>query len=238
VRSWGDIGEASVQHDAILEAGTAKYVADALGQGLGAIDFGDPTLEKKSAPTQMKLLSQLESKVFLDQIPEHALGFTVALVVRAQSRGAQSWCNMIGNTTVNKVPGFFVRWKILDGQPKAVAFLGGKDLTQACDLFGNTVVLVCCYDRKSETLSLWNSSSNQTSRKTVKPGDYTASNDVELAFDLDHDLYLGAFGRNKERYFDGMIGEVRIYRQALDLSEQMSLRDELVKKWNVTLPGA
>lgn len=109
-------------------------------------------------------------------------------------------------------------------------------MTQECDFFGNTVVLVCCYDRKSETLSLWNSSSNQTSRKTVKPGDYTASNDAELAYDPDHDLYLGAFGRNKTRYFDGMIGEVRIYRQALDLIEQMSLKDELVKKWNVTLP--
>jgi len=207
-----------------------------LGQGLGAIDFGDPTLEKKSAPTQMKLLSQLESKVFLDQTPEHALGFTVALVVRAQSRGAQNWCNMIGNTSVIWVPGFFVRWTILDGQPTAAAFLGGQELLQECAFLGNTVVLVCCYDRKRETLSLWNSSSNQTSRKTVKPGDYTTWNDAKLASDPDHDLYLGAFGRNKERYFDGMIGEVRIYRQALDLIEQMALKDELVKKWNVTLP--
>jgi hypothetical protein len=84
--------------------------------------------------------------------------------------------------------------------------------------------------------ALGNSSSNQTSRKTVKPGDYTASNDTELAYDPDHDLYLGAFGRNKTRYFDGMIGEVRIYRQALNQIEQMSLKDELVKKWNVNLP--
>jgi len=236
VRSWMDISPAGSRYNAVLKAGIAKYVPDALGQGLGAIDFGDPNLEKESAPTQMRLLSQLQSKVFLDQTPEHASGFTVALVVRAQSRRAQTWCNLIGNTTVNKVPGFFVRWHILDGQAEAVAFLGGKDLTQECDFFDNTVVLVCCYDRKSETLSLWNSSSNQTSRKTVKPGDYTASNDTELAFDPDHDLYLGAFGRNKARYFDGMIGEVRIYRQALDLIEQMTLKDELVKKWNVALP--
>jgi len=236
VRSWGDISEASVRHDAILEAGMARYVADALGQGLGAIDFGDPNREKESAPTQMRLLSQLESKVFLDQTPEHALGFTVALVVRAQSRGAQSWCNLIGNTSVIHVSGFFVRWNSLDGQPMAAAFLGGQELLQECAFIGNTVVLVCCYDRKSETLSLWNSSSNQTSRKTVKPGDYATWNDTRLASDLAHDLYLGAFGRNKKRYFDGMIGEVRIYRQALDLIEQMSLKDELVKKWNVTLP--
>jgi len=238
VRSWTDISPAGSQYNAVLTAGIAKYVPDALGQGLGAIDFGDPNLEKESAPTQMRLMSQLESKGFLDQIPEHALGFTIALVVRVQSHGTKTWCNLIGNTTVNKVPGFFVRWNNLDAQPKAVAFLGGEDLTQECDFFGNTVVLVCCYDRKSETLSLWNSSSNQTSRKTVKPGDYTASNDAELAYDPDHDLYLGFFGRNKARYFDGMIGEVRIYRQALDLIEQMSLKDELVKKWNVTDPDA
>ena len=236
VRSWMDISPAGSQYNAVLKAGMARYIPDALGQGLGAIDFGDPNLDKDSAPTQMRLLSQLQSKAFLDQTPEHASGFTVALVVRAQSRRAQTWCNLIGNTTVNKVPGFFVRWHILDGRPEAVAFLGGKDLTQECDFFDNTVVLVCCYDRKRETLSLWNSSSNQTSRRTVKPGDYTASNDTELAFDPDHDLYLGAFGRNKARYFDGMIGEVRIYRQALDLIEQMTLKDELVRKWNVTLP--
>jgi hypothetical protein len=207
-----------------------------LGQGLGAIDFGDPNLEKNSARTQMRLLSQPESKVFLDETPEHSSDFTVALVVRAQSRGAQNWCNIIGNTSVIHVSGFFVRWTVLDGQPMAAAFLGGQELLQECAFLGNTVVLVCCYDRKSETLSLWNSSSNQTSRKTVKPGDYTTWIDAKPASDPDRNLYLGAFGRNKERYFDGMIGEVRIYRQALDLIEQMSLKDELVKKWNVTDP--
>jgi len=236
VRSWMDISPAGSQYNAVLKAGMAKYIPDALGQGLGAIDFGDPNLEKESAPTQMRLLSQLQSKVFLDQTPEQASGFTVALVVRAQSRGAQNWCNIIGNTSVIHVSGFFVRWNSLDGQPTAAAFLGGQELLQECAFLGNTVVLVCCYDRKRETFSLWNSSTNQTTRKTVKPGDYTTWNDAKLASDPDHDLYLGAFGRNKERYFDGMIGEVRIYRQALDLIEQMSLKDELVKKWNVTLP--
>jgi hypothetical protein len=236
VRSWTDISPAGSQYNAVLKAGMAKYVPDALGQGLGAIDFGDPNLEKNSAPTQMKLLSELESKVFLDQTPEQASGFTVALVVRAQSRGARNWCNMIGNTSVIHVSGFFVRWTVLDGQPMAAAFLGGQELLQECAFLGNTVVLVCCYDRKRETLSLWNSSSNQTSRKTVKPGDYTTWIDAKSTSDPDHNLYLGAFGRNKERYFDGMIGEVRIYRQALDLIEQMALKDELVKKWNVTDP--
>ena len=236
VSAWRDISAESSPYHASLQKGTARCVPDALGPGLGAVDFGNPDLARDKAGTQMHLMTQLESKTFLDQTPEHALGFTVALVVRAQSRGAQNWCNMIGNTTVNKVPGFFVRWNILDGRSKAVAYLGGKDLTQECDFYDNTVVLVCCYDRKRETLSLWNSSSNQTSRKTVKPGDYTTWIDAKSASDIDHDLYLGAFGRNKDRYFDGMIGEVRIYRQALDLIEQMALKDELVKKWNVTDP--
>jgi len=232
VRSWADISNASVRHDAIPEAGMAMYVPDALGQGLGAIDFGDPTLTKKSAYTQMRLLSQRESKAFLDQTQEHALGFTVALVVRVQTHGSQTWCNMIGNTSVVDVPGFFVRWNILDGQPTAVAFLGGQALRQECAFFGNTVVLVCCYDPKSETFSLWDSYSNQTSRKTVKPGDFTQWKEPELAVDSDYDLYLGAFGRNKSRYFDGLIGEVRIYNQALDMIDQMSLKDELARKWN------
>ncbi|MFC1761389.1 hypothetical protein ACFL6U_04850, partial [Planctomycetota bacterium] len=43
-----------------------------------------------------------------------------------------------------------------------------------------------------------------------------------------------AFGKSKTRYFDGLVGEVRIYDQALDMNEQMSLKDELVKKWDVT----
>jgi hypothetical protein len=236
VQSWMDISPAGSQYNATLKAGMARYVPDALGQDLAAIDFGDPNREKESAPTQMRLLSQQESKIFLDQTPEHALGFTVALVVHAQSRGARNWCNIIGNTSVIHVSGFFVRWNNLDNQPTAAAFLGGQELLQECTFLGKTVVLVCCYDRKRETLSLWNSSSNQTGRKTVKPGDYATWKDIKSTSDSDHDLYLGAFGRNKERYFDGMIGEVRIYRQALDQIEQMSLKDELVKKWNVALP--
>ncbi|MHC4440903.1 MAG: FecR domain-containing protein, partial [Planctomycetota bacterium] len=236
VSAWRDNSTGSSPYDASLQKGTARCVADALGPGLGAVDFGNPDLALDRAGTQMSLMTQLESKIFLDQTPEHASGFTVALVVRAQSRGAQNWCNIIGNTSVIHVSGFFVRWTVLDGQPMAAAFLGGQELLQECAFLGNTVVLVCCYDRKSETLSLWNSSSNQTSRKTVKPGDYTTWIDAKPASDPDRNLYLGAFGRNKERYFDGMIGEVRIYRQALDLIEQMSLKDELVKKWNVTDP--
>ena len=236
VSVWRDISAGSSPYHASLPRGTATYVPDALGPGLGAVDFGNPDLARDKAGTQMRLMTQLESKIFLDQTPEHALGFTVALVVRAQSRGSQNWCDMIGNTSFIHVPGFFIRWNTLDGQPTAAAFLGGQELLQECAILGNTVVLVCCYDRKRETLSLGNSSSNQTSRKTVKPGDYTAWNDAKLASDPDHDLYLGVFGRNKQRYFDGMVGEVRIYRQALDLTERMSLKDELVKKWNVTLP--
>ena len=236
VSAWRDISAGSSRYHASLQKGTARCVPDALGPGLGAVDFGNPDLDLDKAGTQMRLMTQQESKIFLDQSPEHASGFTVALVVRAQSRGAQNWCNIIGNTSVIHVSGFFVRWTVLDGQPTAAAFLGGQELLQECAVLGNTVVLVCCYDRKTENLSLWNSRSNQTSRKTVKPGDYTTWIDAKSTSDPDHNLYLGAFGRNKERYFDGMIGEVRIYRQALDLIEQMSLKDELVKKWNVTLP--
>lgn len=236
VSVWRDISAGSSPYHALLQKGTAICVPDALGPGLGAVDFGNPDLDRDMAGTQMHLMTQRESKVFLDQTEAAASGFTVALVVRAQSRGAENWCNMIGNTSVVRVSGFFVRWTVLDGQPMAAAFLGGQELLQECAFLGNTVVLVCCYDRKTETLSLWNSSSNQTSRKTVKPGDYTSWNDPKLASGSDRDLYLGAFGRNRERYFDGMIGEVRIYRQALDLIEQMALKDELVKKWNVTLP--
>ena len=236
VSIWRDISAGSSPYHALLQKGTARCVPDALGPGLGAVDFGNPDLPLDEAGTRMRLMTQPASKVFLDQTEAAASGFAVALVVRAQSRGAENWCNLIGNTSVIHASGFFVRWTMLDGQPTAAAFLGGQELLQKCAFLGNTVVLVCCYDRKTETLSLWNSSSNQTSRKTVKPGDYTSWDDAKLASDLGRDLYLGAFGRNKERYFDGMIGEVRIYRQALDLIEQMSLKDELVKKWNVTLP--
>jgi ferric-dicitrate binding protein FerR (iron transport regulator) len=234
VQSWGNVTEASVPHGATPEAGMARYAQNALGPGLGAIDFGDPTLEKKSAPTQMRLLSETESQVFLDQTREQASGFTVALVVRVQTHGSQTWSNIVGNTSVVDVPGFFVRWNILNGRPKAVAFLGGQSLQQECAFFGNTVVLVCCYDRKTETFSLWDSYSNQTSRKTVKAGDYTMWNEAGLSSASDHTLYLGAFGRNRDRYFDGLIGEVRIYNQALDMIELMSLKDELVRKWEVT----
>ena len=79
-----------------------------------------------------------------------------------------------------------------------------------------------------------NSSSNETSRKTVKAGDFTAADDTELVSDFDHDLYLGAFGRNKKRYVDGLLGEVRIYDRALEVGEWMTLKDELVEKWDVS----
>lgn len=237
VRFWRDISPTTLRRDAALQSGTALYVADALGQGLGAIDFGHPALDAKAAPTQMKLMTQADSKVFLDQTDVNASGFTVALVLKVQSHGTQDWSNIIGNTSIIDVPGFFVRWHDLDAQPIAAAFLGGQTLRQDCAFIGDKVVLVCTYDRKHETLSLWNSSTHETSRKTVRAGDFTASDDTELASDFDHNLYLGAFGKSKKRYVDGLIGEVRIYSQALEVQDLMTLKDELIKKWDVTVPS-
>lgn len=237
VSAWGSIGAGSSAYHAVLQKGTATYVPDALGPGLGAVDFGDPNLTRDEAGTQMHLMTQEESKIFLDQTEPAASGFTVALVVRAQSPAAENWCNLIGNTSVVEVPGFFVRWHVLEGQPTAVAFLGGQSLRQECAFIDTTVVLVCCYDRGTRTLSLWNSNSNETSRKTVPPDDFTASGDREFTHDFDHNLYLGAFGKTKLRYFDGLIGEVRIYREALKIEDLMTLKDELVNKWNVNVPA-
>ncbi|MFC1652224.1 FecR domain-containing protein [Planctomycetota bacterium] len=234
VTAWNDISTGASPHHAMLQKGTATYVSDALGSGLGAIDFGNPELARKDVGTQMRLMSQQDSKIFLDQTEVTASGFLIALVVRAQSPAAENWCNLIGNTSIVDLPGFFVRWHDLEGEPKAVAFLGGQSLRQDCVFIDRTVVLICCYDRASQTLSLWNSNSNETCRVTVPPGDFTVPDDTQLADDLDHDFHLGAFGKSKTRYFDGLVGEVRIYDQALDMNEQMSLKDELVKKWDVT----
>lgn len=55
------------------------------------------------------------------------------------------------------------------------------------------------------------------------------------ANDFDQDLHLEAFGKSKSRYFDGLIGEVRIYMQALKVEDMMTLKDELVNKWNVNI---
>ncbi len=237
VSAWANIVAGPSAYRAVLQKGAAVYVPDALGPGLGAVDFGNPDLARGEAGTQMRLMTQAESKIFLDQTGPVAAGFTVALVVRAQSPAAEDWCNLIGNTSVVEVPGFFVRWHIVKGQPTAAAFLGGRTVRQDCAFIDTTVVLVCCYERGTQTLSLWNSNSNETSRKTVPPGDFTVSGDTELANDVDHNLNLGAFGRTKSRYFDGWIGEVRIYRQALKTEDLIALKDELVCKWNVKVPA-
>ena len=234
VNVWRDTSPASLRHDAVIQSGHALYVPDALGPGRGAVDFGSPGLDGTVTPTQMKLMTQTVSRVFLDQSDVNARGFTIALVLKVQSHGAQNWSNIIGNTSITDVPGFFIRWHDLDERPIAVAFLGGTSLRQDCAFIGDKVVLVCTYDRKTETLSLWNSSSNETSRKTVPAGDFTAAGDTELVAGLDHDLYLGVFGRNKNRYVDGLLGEVRIYSQALEVGELMTLKDELVEKWDVS----
>ncbi|MFC1766799.1 FecR domain-containing protein [Planctomycetota bacterium] len=236
VSVWRDISTGSSYH-ATLQGGTATYVPDALGPGLGAVDFGNPDLVSDEVSTQMRLMTQHDSKIFLDQSEASASGFTVALVVRAQSLTTNNRCDLIGNTDMNKLPGFFVRWHVAEGQPKAAASLAGETLRQNCVFIDKTVVLICCYDRKNQTLSLWNSNSGETSRRTVEPGDYTTWKDGDSAADFNEDLYLGAIGPNhyKRRYFDGLIGEVRIYTQALEVEDMMTLKDELVKKWGVNV---
>jgi len=55
------------------------------------------------------------------------------------------------------------------------------------------------------------------------------------ANDFDQDLHLGAFGKSKSRYFDGLIGEVRIHMQALKVEDMMTLKDGFVNKLNVNM---
>jgi arylsulfatase A-like enzyme len=212
VSAWND--QTINDNNAVAGVGAATYPSEVeFESGLNGVDFG-------SANTTLDLFSSVDSDSLLDfnGAVSYKDGFAVSLVFRPHTI-KEEWCYLAGNATdPADLHSFVIGY---DGSGIVEASLGG--LTLQCTepiAPDQTVVLVANYNATSGAFTLVSSSGDSLS---VQVGEGDFSSDLSLS--------LGGIGTATSGFFDGLIGEVKVYDLALSNEQVKTEMDELLINW-------
>ncbi|WP_172665964.1 LamG-like jellyroll fold domain-containing protein [Flammeovirga sp. OC4] len=207
VTEWIDLS--GNENHAIPYFGSAIYPsANASFSNQYGIDFGayiNPEIEKDRSGLQL-LSSEKGAELFdFTGVASTKTGFSV-LVSFQVNKYHNNWSDLIGNTSNNSNNGFGIRYGT---EGEFQIYLGGQVLNVpgAKALLNHSVVVACNYDAESGILTFWDSQNLLTQTLTVPKAN----------FNFDH-LYLGTF-TNGNRQVNGMVGEVKIFDEALSAEE-------------------
>ncbi len=204
VSQWAD--QTSYNNDAASDIGNVYYPSTSLSaSGLAGLDFGSSrnTLELFDVSGQDSWLNQTSGS-----------GFCVLIAFKADGL-IGSWSDLIGNSSAVS-SGFGLRYSDVGAMQ---AYLGGLTINKsgAVVAAGDTIVYAFNYSASGNSYEFWDSKSDSSMTGTVANGDFSLSIAVTLGST-----------ENSGRYFNGMVGEVKIYNAALSSGEFESQRDALV----------
>jgi hypothetical protein len=175
----------------------------------------------------MQLLDLVDAATLLDQSQGDAQGFSVFVAVRGEG-GGTNWNDLIGTSSIVN-NGFLMRWNIDNGRFQAsvdAADLGnGTAQNNMADQgnynTGDAFVLGVNYDPQLSELILASTYNNYSQTfGGQEPDDFSAGNP----------LWLGST-TNGGRFFDGQVGEVKIYDAAFTPEEFADELGSLDQKW-------
>jgi hypothetical protein len=205
VVKWVDQG--SFANDAVALEGLVYKVEE---EGLNWLDFG-------SGRNMLELFSNTESDSWLDQ-SEGTGGFCVILSLKISSV-LDNWNDIIGNSSVVS-EGFGMRYS---SSGSIQVYLGGKSIGGTGVVAGDVIIMALNYSVTESKLELWDSKSKATNAVSVPTADFSLSNPVTIGST-----------NNPARYFQGYIGEVKIYNTNLSVEEFQSEQDQFFLKWIVS----
>ncbi len=212
VTSWKD--KSGNAYTAIPGDGDAIYpAAKTFDNGLNGIDF-------RGGHISMELLSAEDSDTILDQAA-NPTGFCIVAAVYVESV-IENWNDLAGNTTtVNS--DFMMRYS---STGNLQANLGpSKNNGSAAIQPGQPVIFSFNYDADNGVYTYWCSATEEEVMGQVQPADF--SNGLPLT--------IGAMDGGG-RYFEGMVGEVRIYNSDIPAAQHTEIIYEMGAKWGVDLP--
>ncbi|MCD6401711.1 MAG: hypothetical protein J7L73_07255, partial [Anaerolineales bacterium] len=205
VTEWKD--QTSFHNNAIPKTGGIYKVQE---DKLTWLDFGTDR-------NVLELFSSAKSDVWLDQ-SNGTNGFCVILSFK--TTGLQNeWNDLIGNSSATS-DGFGLRFSS-SGSIKS--YLGGKVSTGSNIEIDDVVVLAFNYNATTGQYELWDSKSKNSVSGTVSPHDFSLSEAVTLGSTT-----------NSSRYFQGYVGEVKIYNKTLSDEDFKNERLSLFIKWTAT----
>ncbi|MFC2081464.1 LamG-like jellyroll fold domain-containing protein [Bacteroidota bacterium] len=206
---WNDLS--GVDNNAVASKGKVYYHNSNPEDGRAWIDFGD---EQNS----LQLFGADSSDNWLDQSTGNA-GFCVLLSFKI-TRIIGNWNDLFGNSSAVS-QGFGLRY---GDNGNIQAYLGGKTINKNGENLsaGDRVVYAFNYNAITGSYEFWDSKNNSSVSGTI----------ANMDFSLASPVTLGATSGDA-RYFDGMVGEVKIFENSLSQEEFFSERQKLLLKWVV-----
>lgn len=205
VTTW--IDQSGAGNNAVALSGEVYYKSNEDDKAW--LDFGN-------TQNTLQLFSAVESDDWLDQSTGNG-GFCVMLSFKINGI-INNWNDLIGNSTAVS-QGFGLRY----GNSGSIqGYLGGKTINVGGSKLavGDQVIFAFNYNAASGTYEFWDSKNSNSVTGTIDAKD----------FSLDVPVTLGSTLADS-RYFDGYIGEVKIYKNSLSSFDFKAQRDSLAQKW-------
>jgi len=210
VTQWAD--QSGNGNDAANAEGSVYYPSTSLSaSGLAGLDFG-------ADRNSLELFDETGQDIWLDQ--SSGSGFCVLVAFKCDAL-TTSRIDLIGNSSSSD-SGFGLRYTS-SGDMRG--YLGGSSFNRGGSsiVAGDTIVYAFNYNAITGSYEFWDSKNNNSITDSVTAADFSLSSSVTL----------GSM-TNSGRYFEGMIGEVKIYNGSLSAAQFQSERDALVAKWVVS----
>jgi hypothetical protein len=202
VTEW--IDQTFYNNNATPSKGTIYKVQDGT---LTWLDFGNDR-------NVLELFSSAESDTWLDQ-SNGTDGFCVILSFKAIGLSSD-WNDLIGNSSATS-SGFGIRYS---GSGSIKSYLGGKTITGSNIEVGDIAVFAFNYNASTGIFELWDSNGKSTVSGSIAKTDFSVSDAVTLGSTT-----------NSGRYFQGYVGEVKIYNKTLSDEDFKNQQNSFFTKW-------
>ncbi len=212
VSQWLDQSDSAVTYDAAAAVGGACYPGEShFASGLEGLDFG-------TGRNVMLLFDAIEQDSWLDQ--NGGNGFCVLVAFKCDAL-RNDWNDLIGNSSAVG-SGFGLRYS---SAGLMQAYLGGNVIQKSGGFnvaVGDTIIYAFNYDASSRNCDFWDSRNNSSLSKIL--------GGVVTDFSLSNSVTLGSTN-NSNRYFNGLVGEVKIFDSVLSPSQLQIETEALSAKW-------